>query len=74
MCVVLVSNRWGDEWKGVIGLEIHVQITSNSKLFSGSGTAYGAPINTQVSLFDAATPGTLPVWWFLLVIVLLLYK
>ncbi|GAV04287.1 hypothetical protein RvY_14590 [Ramazzottius varieornatus] len=50
-----------DGWSGVIGLEIHAQIKSKSKLFSGSGTEFSAPSNTQVSLFDCATPGTLPV-------------
>jgi len=45
----------------VVGLEIHAQITSVSKLFSGAGTEFGAPVNTNVSLFDAAIPGTLPV-------------
>lgn len=49
------------EWKSVIGLEIHAQILSNSKLFSGSKTDFGASVNTNVSLFDAAIPGTLPV-------------
>ncbi|XP_029644270.1 glutamyl-tRNA(Gln) amidotransferase subunit B, mitochondrial isoform X1 [Octopus sinensis] len=49
------------EWCGVIGLEIHAQILSESKMFSGSATTYGAPTNTQVSFFDAALPGTLPV-------------
>jgi hypothetical protein len=48
-------------WKSVVGLEIHAQITSTSKLFSGAGTEFGAPVNTNVSLFDAAIPGTLPV-------------
>ncbi|GFO02787.1 glutamyl-tRNA(gln) amidotransferase subunit b, mitochondrial [Plakobranchus ocellatus] len=48
-------------WEPVIGLEIHAQIKSASKLFSGAGTQYGASPNTQVSLFDAAFPGTLPV-------------
>ncbi|XP_055617324.1 glutamyl-tRNA(Gln) amidotransferase subunit B, mitochondrial [Toxorhynchites rutilus septentrionalis] len=50
-----------DRWKSVIGLEIHAQIQTASKLFSGSEVAFGAPINTCVSLFDASTPGTLPV-------------
>ncbi|OQV22134.1 Glutamyl-tRNA(Gln) amidotransferase subunit B, mitochondrial [Hypsibius exemplaris] len=49
------------EWIGVVGLEIHAQIKSKSKLFSGSATSFAAPTNTQVSLFDCATPGTLPV-------------
>ncbi|KAG8225262.1 hypothetical protein J437_LFUL006494 [Ladona fulva] len=49
------------EWEGVVGLEVHAQISSASKLFSGSGTNFGSPINSNVSLFDAAIPGTLPV-------------
>ena len=48
-------------WEMVIGLEIHAQITSNSKLFSGAATAFGAEPNSQVSLVDAAMPGMLPV-------------
>ncbi|KAJ4429637.1 hypothetical protein ANN_21838 [Periplaneta americana] len=48
------------EWKAVVGLEIHAQISTKSKLFSGAGTEFGAPVNTNVSLFDAAIPGTLP--------------
>ena len=48
-------------WEMVIGLEVHAQVTSNSKLFSGSSTAFGAEPNTQVSLVDAAMPGMLPV-------------
>ena len=50
-----------DKWEVVIGLEIHAQITSNSKLFSGSSTKFGAEPNTQVSLVDSAFPGMLPV-------------
>lgn len=49
------------EWQGVVGLEIHAQISSKSKLFSGSGTSFSSPTNSLVSLFDCATPGTLPV-------------
>ncbi|MDP1025949.1 Asp-tRNA(Asn)/Glu-tRNA(Gln) amidotransferase subunit GatB [Sphingomonas sp. KR1UV-12] len=49
------------EWEVVIGLEVHAQVTSNAKLFSGSATAFGAEPNTQVSLVDAAMPGMLPV-------------
>ena len=45
----------------VIGLEVHAQVTSNSKLFSSSSTKFGAEPNTQVSLVDAAFPGMLPV-------------
>ncbi len=49
------------EWEVVIGLEVHAQVTSNAKLFSGAPTAFGAEPNTQVSLVDAAMPGMLPV-------------
>ena len=49
------------EWEVVIGLEVHAQVTSNAKLFSGSSTTFGAEPNTQVSLVDAAMPGMLPV-------------
>ncbi|ALC47430.1 CG5463, partial [Drosophila busckii] len=49
------------KWKSVVGLEVHAQIASASKLFSGSGTAFGAPLNTSVAYFDASIPGTLPV-------------
>jgi aspartyl-tRNA(Asn)/glutamyl-tRNA(Gln) amidotransferase subunit B len=49
------------EWEVVIGLEVHAQITSQAKLFSGAATAFGAEPNTQVSLVDAAMPGMLPV-------------
>jgi len=49
-----------DDFEVVIGLEIHAQITSNAKLFSGASTEFGAEPNTQVSLVDAAMPGMLP--------------
>ena len=49
------------EWEVVIGLEVHAQVTSAAKLFSGASTAFGAEPNTQVSLVDAAMPGMLPV-------------
>jgi aspartyl-tRNA(Asn)/glutamyl-tRNA(Gln) amidotransferase subunit B len=49
------------EWEVVIGLEVHAQVTSKSKLFSGAATAFGAEPNSQVSLVDAAMPGMLPV-------------
>ncbi|KAL5012233.1 hypothetical protein ScPMuIL_010784 [Solemya velum] len=55
------NNQSREKWKGVVGLEIHAQIATSSKLFSGSATHFGAPTNTQVSFFDAALPGTLPV-------------
>ncbi len=48
-------------WELVIGLEVHAQINSKSKLFSGAATAFGAEPNTQVSFMDAAMPGMLPV-------------
>jgi aspartyl-tRNA(Asn)/glutamyl-tRNA(Gln) amidotransferase subunit B len=50
-----------NEWQAVIGLEVHVQLSTESKIFSGAATAYGAEPNTQVSFVDAALPGTLPV-------------
>lgn len=49
------------EWEVVIGLEVHAQVVSNAKLFSGAATVFGAEPNTQVSLVDAAMPGMLPV-------------
>ncbi|QPQ55542.1 Asp-tRNA(Asn)/Glu-tRNA(Gln) amidotransferase subunit GatB [Allosphingosinicella flava] len=49
------------EWEVVIGLEVHAQVTSRAKLFSGAATEFGAEPNTQVSLVDAAMPGMLPV-------------
>ncbi|HUQ13584.1 MAG TPA: Asp-tRNA(Asn)/Glu-tRNA(Gln) amidotransferase subunit GatB, partial [Novosphingobium sp.] len=49
------------EWEVVIGLEVHAQVTSRAKLFSGAATAFGAEPNSQVSLVDAAMPGMLPV-------------
>ena len=49
------------EWEVVIGLEVHAQVTSKSKLFSGASTEFGAEPNAQVSLVDAAMPGMLPV-------------
>ncbi|MGH7081420.1 MAG: Asp-tRNA(Asn)/Glu-tRNA(Gln) amidotransferase subunit GatB [Acetobacteraceae bacterium] len=48
-------------WEIVIGMEVHAQVISNSKLFSGAATTFGAPPNSQVSLVDAAFPGMLPV-------------
>jgi len=48
-------------WQPVIGLEIHAQLLTRSKLFSGASTAYGAEPNTQAALLDVALPGTLPV-------------
>ncbi|MCX7552530.1 Asp-tRNA(Asn)/Glu-tRNA(Gln) amidotransferase subunit GatB [Marinicella sp. S1101] len=50
-----------DRWEMVIGLEIHVRLATNSKLFSGMKASYGASPNSQVSFLDAGLPGTLPV-------------
>ncbi|KMS60262.1 glutamyl-tRNA amidotransferase subunit B [Novosphingobium barchaimii LL02] len=60
MSTYRIQGATGD-WEVVIGLEVHAQVTSNSKLFSGSATAFGAEPNSQVSLIDAAMPGMLPV-------------
>ncbi|MDX1426060.1 MAG: Asp-tRNA(Asn)/Glu-tRNA(Gln) amidotransferase subunit GatB, partial [Kiloniellales bacterium] len=49
------------EWETVIGLEVHAQVISEAKLFSGAATAFGGAPNSQVSLVDAAMPGMLPV-------------
>ncbi|XP_059121539.1 glutamyl-tRNA(Gln) amidotransferase subunit B, mitochondrial [Peromyscus eremicus] len=49
------------KWAAVVGLEIHAQISSNSKLFSGAQVCFAAPPNSLVSFFDASLPGTLPV-------------
>jgi aspartyl-tRNA(Asn)/glutamyl-tRNA(Gln) amidotransferase subunit B len=54
-------NRKDNQYEVVIGLEVHAQVTSESKLFSTSSTKFGAEPNTQVSLVDAALPGMLPV-------------
>jgi len=56
----LIKGETG-EWEMVIGLEIHAQVTANSKLFSGASIEFGAAPNTHVSLVDAAMPGMLPV-------------
>jgi len=49
------------QWETVIGLEVHVQLATKTKIFSGSSTAYGAEPNTQANAVDLAMPGTLPV-------------
>ena len=56
----LIEGQTG-EWEVVIGLEVHAQVISNAKLFSGADTSFGAEPNEQVSLVDAALPGMLPV-------------
>ncbi|MEO0386948.1 MAG: Asp-tRNA(Asn)/Glu-tRNA(Gln) amidotransferase GatCAB subunit B, partial [Pseudomonadota bacterium] len=55
-----IAGAMGD-WELVIGMEVHAQVASNAKLFSGAATAFGAEPNTQVSLIDAGMPGMLPV-------------
>src|SRR5215469_6423740 len=56
----LIKGQTGD-WEVVIGMEVHAQVTSNSKLFSGASTAFGGEPNSHVSLVDAGMPGMLPV-------------
>ena len=56
----LIPGATGD-WEVIIGLEVHAQVTSNSKLFSGASTTFGNAPNDNVSLVDAAMPGMLPV-------------
>src|SRR5712672_3384967 len=56
----LIKGATGD-WEVVIGLEVHAQVSSRSKLFSGASTAFGGEPNSHVSLVDAAMPGMLPV-------------
>src|SRR6187431_361259 len=56
----LIKGTTGD-WEVVIGMEIHAQVTSESKLFSGASTEFGGAPNSHVSLVDAAMPGMLPV-------------
>ena len=58
--MALIKGNLG-EWEYVIGLEVHAQVKSKSKLFSGASTEFGAAPNSQVSLIDAAMPGMLPV-------------
>ena len=56
----LIKGATGD-WEVVVGLEVHAQVTSQSKLFSGASTEFGGEPNSHVSLVDAAMPGMLPV-------------
>ncbi|MBM3628084.1 MAG: Asp-tRNA(Asn)/Glu-tRNA(Gln) amidotransferase subunit GatB [Alphaproteobacteria bacterium] len=57
---MIIEGKTGP-WEIVIGLEVHAQVVSNAKLFSGASTAFGAEPNAQVSFVDAAFPGMLPV-------------
>jgi aspartyl-tRNA(Asn)/glutamyl-tRNA(Gln) amidotransferase subunit B len=56
----LIQGASGD-WEVVVGMEVHAQVVSAAKLFSGASTAFGGPPNSHVSLVDAAMPGMLPV-------------
>ncbi len=58
--MAMIEGRTGS-WEMVIGLEVHAQVVSEAKLFSGAATAFGSEPNTQVSLVDAGMPGMLPV-------------
>ncbi len=58
--MALIDGKTG-QWEVVIGLEIHAQVTSRAKLFSGAATAFGAAPNSQTSFVDAGFPGMLPV-------------
>ncbi|MEM1421971.1 MAG: Asp-tRNA(Asn)/Glu-tRNA(Gln) amidotransferase GatCAB subunit B, partial [Pseudomonadota bacterium] len=55
-----IAGVTGD-WEIVIGMEVHAQVLSNAKLFSGASTQFGAEPNSNVALVDAAMPGMLPV-------------
>ena len=57
-----MNNQPSTKWETVIGLEIHTQLKTKSKLFAATNTAYGASPNSQVSFLEAAIPGTLPVF------------
>ncbi|MDA8586336.1 Asp-tRNA(Asn)/Glu-tRNA(Gln) amidotransferase GatCAB subunit B, partial [Rhodobacteraceae bacterium] len=56
----VIAGATGD-WELVIGLEVHAQVASNAKLFSGASTTFGAEPNANVAFVDAAMPGMLPV-------------
>ena len=56
----VIEGRTGP-WEVVVGLEVHAQVTSQAKLFSGAATEFGAAPNSQVSFVDAGFPGMLPV-------------
>ncbi|XP_021103541.1 glutamyl-tRNA(Gln) amidotransferase subunit B, mitochondrial isoform X3 [Heterocephalus glaber] len=60
LCTSQKLRKGEHKWAAVVGLEIHAQISSNSKLFSGSQVCFAAPPNSLVSFFDASLPGTLP--------------
>src|SRR3954452_2627239 len=56
----LLKGITGD-WEVIVGMEVHAQVSSNAKLFSGASTEFGGEPNSHVSLVDAAMPGMLPV-------------
>lgn len=56
-----VTTVRSGKWQSVVGLEVHAQLNTKSKLFSGAENTFGGLVNNCVSLFDAAIPGTLPV-------------
>lgn len=60
-CLAPLCLSAPQQMAGVVGLEIHAQINSSTKLFSGSPVRFSAPPNSLVSFFDASLPGTLPV-------------
>ena len=60
-CIKRISNDTGSAWESVIGLEIHAQISAETKIFSSAPHQFNYPVNSNVSWFDASTPGTLPV-------------
>lgn len=64
-CLLPLCHSDSQQLVGVVGLEIHAQINSNTKLFSGSSVGFSAPPNSLVSFFDASLPGTLPVGFIL---------
>lgn len=55
------STTCDTKWQSVVGLEVHAQLNTESKLFSGAENTFGGVVNNCVSLFDAAIPGTLPI-------------
>eukprot|EP00088_Acartia_fossae_P037061 TRINITY_DN3824_c0_g1_i8.p1 TRINITY_DN3824_c0_g1~~TRINITY_DN3824_c0_g1_i8.p1 ORF type:complete len:597 (-),score=92.76 TRINITY_DN3824_c0_g1_i8:70-1860(-) len=58
---IIRISKSGQRWESVIGVEVHAQIKSNSKLFSTAPNEFNQPVNSKVAFFDAAIPGTLPV-------------
>lgn len=56
-----LSHSTEKQWESVVGLEVHAQLNTKSKLFSGAQNTFGGLVNNCVALFDAAIPGTLPV-------------